>query len=135
MILYGIAKTCAPSKDERGRAHWDNEGDEVRFLRFLNFSGRCATARAAFESPRYAAIAVANQGEKIPDIYKQDPHQVLEDIVKRWIEADEAERAEKALDETPAAEPTKDQVEYAREIAEEERKTWNPDDGIDGELA
>ena len=42
-------------------------------MRFMAFSGRCAAARAQFESPRYAAIAVANQDvNKTPDIYKQD---------------------------------------------------------------
>jgi hypothetical protein len=50
---------------------------------------------------------VANQGgEKTPDVYKQDPYKVLEDIVDRWIAADEAEKAERAIDVTPAAEPT-----------------------------
>ena len=137
---YGMAQKFAP-KEKDGRPYWDNDGDELRLMRFLAFSAKCASARAQFESPRYAAIALANQGEKTPDIYKRDPRKVLEEMVARWIAADEAERAEialraeKALDETPAAEPTKDQVEYAREIAEEERKTWNPDDGIDGELA
>src|SRR5262249_15815780 len=41
---YGIAKKYAPNKDDKGRLHWDNEGDEVRFMRFLNFCGRCARA-------------------------------------------------------------------------------------------
>ena len=38
---------------------------------------------------------MANQGEKTPDIYKQDPYKVMEDIVDRWIAADEAEKAER----------------------------------------
>jgi|SRR5262249_9459174 len=121
---YGLAQKYAPKEDEKGRPYWDNDGDELRFMRFLNFSGRCATARAQFESPRYAAIAVANQGEKIPDIYKQDPYKVMEGIIERWIAADEAEKAEKAIDVTPAAEPEPVEVKP------------NPDDdGIDGELA
>jgi hypothetical protein len=33
----------------------------------------------------------------IPSIYREDPKKVLEDIVARWIAADEAERAEKGL--------------------------------------
>jgi len=64
-------------------------------------------------------------GEKTPDVYIQDPHKVLEDIVDRWIAADEAERAEKAIDVTPAAEPEPVAIEAKPE----------PDDGIDGELA
>ena len=63
---------------------------------------RCAPQ---FESPRYAAIAVANQeGQKIPDIYKQDPYKVMDDIIDRWFAAAAAERAEKALDITPTPE-------------------------------
>src|SRR5262249_52426213 len=76
---YGIAKKYAPNEDDKGRLHWDNEGDEVRFMRFLNFCGRCAAARAQFESPKYAAIAVATQGEKTPEIYKRDPAKVMDD--------------------------------------------------------
>ena len=67
---------------------------------------------------------MANQGEKTPDIYKQDPYVVMEGIIDRWIAADEAEKAERAIDVTPAAEPEPVEVKP------------NPDDdGIDGELA
>jgi hypothetical protein len=63
----------------------DNDGDELRFMRFMSFCGKCAGARAQFESPRYAAIAVANQGEKVPDIYM---HMFREGVeVSRPIEA------------------------------------------------
>jgi hypothetical protein len=121
---YGLAKTFAPKKDEKGRAHWDNDGDELRFMRFMAFSGRCAAARAQFESPKYAAVTVASQTEKTPDIYMQDPYKVMDDIVDRWIAADEAEKAEKMTDVTPAVEPEPVEVKP------------NPDDeGIDGELA
>ena len=66
--------------------HWKNEGDELRFFRFMTFCGKCAAARAQFESPRYAAIAV---------------YKVMDDIIDRWFAAAAAERAEKALDITP----------------------------------
>src|SRR5262249_17151502 len=65
---YSLAQKFAPLEDKEGNVSWRNEGDELRFMRFMSFSGKCAAARAQFESPRYAAIAVANQGEKIPDI-------------------------------------------------------------------
>lgn len=49
---------------------------------------------------------------------------MLEEIVERWIAADEAEKAEKAIDVTPPVEPAPVEVKP------------NPDDdGIDGELA
>jgi hypothetical protein len=35
--------------------------------RFLKLAARCALGRAQFESPRYAAIAVANQGAEVED--------------------------------------------------------------------
>src|SRR5215471_6992618 len=102
---YGLAQKFAPVEDENGNTHWKNEGDELRFFRFMTFCGKCAAARAQFESPRYAAIAVANQeGQKIPDIYKQDPYKVMDDIIDRWFAAAAAERAEKALDITPTPE-------------------------------
>jgi len=116
---YGIAKKYAPNEDDKGRLHWDNEGDEVRFMRFLNFCGRCAAARAQFESPKYAAIAVATQGEKTPEIYKRDPAKVMDDMVARFIAAREAERAESVIDVTPEPEPAKPE----------------PEEGVDGEMA
>src|SRR5262249_58749718 len=73
----------------------------------------------------FAAIAVANQGDQTPDIYKRNPRQVLEEMVTRWIAADEAEKAARAIDVTPAAEPEPVAIEAKPE----------PDDGIDGELA
>jgi len=116
-------KNPVPVEDENGNTHWKNEGDELRFFRFMTFCGKCAAARAQFESPRYAAIAVANQeGQKIPDIYKQDPYKVMDDIIDRWFAAAAAERAEKALDITPTPE--------LEPVAKPD-----PDDGIDGELA
>src|SRR5262249_26864922 len=120
---YGMAQKFAPTEKE-GKLVWENDGDELRFMRFMAFSAKCALGRAQFESPRYAAIAVANQGEKTPDIYKQDPYVVMEGILDRWLAADEAEKAEKAIDVTPAAESEPVEVKP------------NPDDeGIDGELA
>jgi len=120
---YGLAQKFAPVEDENGNTHWKNEGDELRFFRFMTFCGKCAAARAQFESPRYAPIAVANQeGQKIPDIYKQDPYKVMDDIIDRWFAAAAAERAEKALDITPTPE--------LEPVAKPD-----PDDGIDGELA
>src|SRR5262249_48940789 len=102
---YGLAKKFAPQEDEKGVTSWKNPGDELRFMRFLAFTYKCALGRAQFESLKYAAVAVANQGsEKTPDVYIQDPYKVMEDIVDRRIAADEAERAEKAIDVTP--EPT-----------------------------
>jgi len=87
-------------------------------------SGHRASRAFGCRPPRYAAIAVANQSDKVPDIYKQDPRKVLEEIVERWIAADEAEKAEKAIDVTPPVEPAPVEVKP------------NPDDdGIDGELA
>src|SRR5262249_20252012 len=65
---YSLAQKFAPLEDKEGNVSWRNEGDEVRFMRFMSCGGKCAAARAQFESPRYAAFAVANQGEKIPDI-------------------------------------------------------------------
>src|SRR5262249_18572513 len=56
-----LAQKFAPVEDENGNTHWKNEGDELRFFRFMTLCGKCAAARAQFESPRYAAIAVANQ--------------------------------------------------------------------------
>ena len=32
---YGIAKGFAPQKDDKGRARWENDGDELRFMSFL----------------------------------------------------------------------------------------------------
>src|SRR5262249_24687957 len=93
-------------EDKNGDPYWKNPGDEARFDRYLKLSAKCALGRAQFESPRYAAIDVANQSEKVPDIYKRDPYKVMEDIVERWIAADEPEKAEKAIDVTPAADPS-----------------------------
>jgi len=117
---YGIAKKYAPKEDKEGRLYWDGEGDEVRFMRFLNFCGRCATARAQFESPKYAAIALQNQGQKTPEIYKRDPYKVMDDMVARWIAAEAAEKAERAINVTPEPAP----VEVKPE----------PEEGVDGEL-
>src|SRR5262249_33352041 len=100
-----LVKVFAPKKDDLGNVHWE-PGDEARFFRCMAMAGKYAEARAAFESPRYAAVAVANQGgEKTPDIYTQDPYKVLDDIVDRWIAADEAERAEAAAERAERGEP------------------------------
>src|SRR5262249_47127932 len=76
---YEMAQGFAPHK-VGDRLHWDNDGDELRFMRFMSFCGKCAAARAQFESPRYAAIALANQGEKIREIFRRNPHQVFPSI-------------------------------------------------------
>ena len=34
---HGLAQKYAP-KEKDGKLYWDNDGDEVRFMRFLNFS-------------------------------------------------------------------------------------------------
>jgi hypothetical protein len=57
---YGLAKQFAPQKDGKGKAHWENPGDELRFMRFFHLAAKCALGRAAFESPRYAAVAVVS---------------------------------------------------------------------------
>src|SRR5262249_9608199 len=124
---HGIAKTYAPEKDAKGRAQWESDGDELRFMRFMAFSAKCAGLRAQYESPRYAAIAVANQGAQTPEIYKRDPYKVMDDMVARWIAAEEAEKAERAIDVTSAQE--------SRTEAETAVPPPDPDDGIDGELA
>src|SRR5215469_7904324 len=91
---YKAAKRFAPREDKDGDPYWKNPGDEARFDRYLKLSAKCALGRAQFESPRYAATAVANQeGQKIPDIYKQDPYKVMDDIIDRWFAAAAAERA------------------------------------------
>src|SRR5262249_35519956 len=58
---YGLAKKFAPQEDANGKAYWENDGDEMRFLRFIAFSMKCALGRAQFESPKYSAVAPANQ--------------------------------------------------------------------------
>jgi len=79
---YKLANKFAPRENEKGETYWISPGDEARFLCFLALSMKCALGRAQFESPRYAAVAVANQGgEKTPEVYIQDPHKVLEDII------------------------------------------------------
>ena len=89
---------------------------------------------APYESPRLSATS--GDQNQVDDDGGEDPRESLMRIVEGWIEAEKAERAARAIDVTPTAEPTKDQIQYAREIAEEERKTWKPDDeGIDGEMA
>jgi hypothetical protein len=56
----------------------------------------------------------------------EDPREALKRTIRAWIEADEAEKAEKAIDVTPASEP----------VVIEVKPNPNPDDeGIDGELA
>src|SRR5262245_7775867 len=83
---HSMAQQFAPKKDEKtGRMERENEGDEARFMRFMKLCGEYAAARAPYESPRLAAVAVANKGEMTPEIYKQDPYKVMEDIVDRWI--------------------------------------------------
>ena len=42
---------------------------------------------------------------------------VMEGILDRWLAADEAEKAEKAIDVTPAAEPEPVEVAHARHLA------------------
>src|SRR5215471_3092512 len=76
---YKAAKRFAPREDKNGDPYWKNPGDEARFDRYLKLSAKCALGRAQFESPRYAAIAVASQGEQTPEIYKRDPYKVMDD--------------------------------------------------------
>ena len=52
-------RAVAPKKDEQGNVHWE-PGDEARFYRCVAMAGKYAEARAPFESPKYAAIAVAH---------------------------------------------------------------------------
>src|SRR5262249_27799171 len=103
---HSMAQQFAPKKEKKtGRLYWGNDGDEARFMRFMKLCGEYAAARAPYESPRLAAVAVANQdADKTPDVYKRDPYQVLDELAERWRAAAEAERAEKAIDVTPATE-------------------------------
>ena len=118
---YDMAQRFAPTEDKSGSLYWNNEGDEIRFMRFLMFAARCAGLRAQYESPRYAAIALATQGQQTPEIYKRDPYKVMEEMVARFRAAAEIERAERAIDVTP---------EPAPEPAKPE-----PEEGVDGEMA
>jgi hypothetical protein len=101
---HSMAQQFAPKKDEKtGRMVWECDGDEARFVRYMKLCGEYAAARAPYESPRLAAVAVARQGEKMPDIYKQDPYKVMEDIVDRLLAAEEAAESTVGLGPPPAA--------------------------------
>jgi hypothetical protein len=92
--------------------------------RFMGLSYDCAKARAPYESPR---INPAADQAGVPDEDDgEDPREALKRTIRAWIEADEAEKAERAIDVTPASEP----------VVIEVKPNPNPDDeGIDGELA
>jgi N6-adenosine-specific RNA methylase IME4/ParB-like chromosome segregation protein Spo0J len=110
--------------DEGPPHSWKNPGDEQRFERYLALSGKCALGRAQFESPRYAAVAVANQESKPEEEYIDDPRERLK-LVRNYIAAEEAQKAEDAMNAAPALEAA-------------ERKEPAPfklDDACDGELA
>src|SRR5262245_15021988 len=65
---YSMAQKFAPNTNKKtGRMEWENEGDEARFMRFMKLCGEYAAARAPYESPRLAAVTVANKSEKTPD--------------------------------------------------------------------
>src|SRR5262249_12809953 len=97
-------------------------GDEARFFRCMAMAGKYAEARASFESPRYAAVGVANLGGQDPAA-GDDPHENLMRIIDNWIATDEAEKAAKMIDVTPSPEPAAVEV-----------KPDPDDEGIDGEM-
>ena len=142
MFRYALAHSPV-EQDEEGnpcRPFWENPGDEQRFLRFMGLSYDCARARAPYESPRYAAIAVAAQAA-VADIDDDDddPLERLSEIVARYIAARETQRAEDALDVTAKLEEQRrayaevDTTEKARGPGAGEAAS-NPDDDCDGEL-
>ena len=122
-----------PSKDDcRG-------GLASRVCTMLPRSGEFAAARAPYESPRLSAIAAGKLGSE-PDV-DDDPHERLMRIIDNWIAANEAERAERAIDVTPGA----DAMPMTREGEPDTVARGgtgglipptgaNDDDGIDGEL-
>ena len=119
---YSLAKEFAPTRDENGRLHWKSPGDEARFERYLKLCAECARARAAYESPRYAAIAMAHQQQDDDDPFEGvDPHKSLEDMLRRYWAAKEAEKEEQKMIEVREPEP----VEAKPEI--------DDDDPADGE--
>ena len=91
----------------------------------LNFVHEGRSRACLRPASRFRAGELAPYSAR-PDVYIQDPHKVLEDIVDRWIAADEAERAEKMINVTPAPESHTE----AETVA-----TPPEDDGVDGELA
>jgi hypothetical protein len=123
-IMMNLALAYSPAdKDEKGnpcRPFWKEPADEARFLRFMALSYDCAKARAPYESPR-----ATTEDQATTEDTDDDPHGRLMRIIDNWIEANEAARAEKAIDVTPKAEPEPAAVETKPD----------PDDGIDGELA
>ena len=125
MFRYALAFSPVEEDEEgkRCRPFWESPADEQRFLRFMALSYDCAKARAPYESPRYAAIAMAcqQQDDDPDDPYEGiDPHKKLEDLVTRFFAAKKAEEAEKMI-EVRESEP----VEAKPEI--------DDDDPADGE--
>src|SRR5262245_4995327 len=114
-----MAMQFAPKKDEKGNLYWGNPGDEARFLRFFKLCGEYAAARAPYESPRLAAIAAGNLGGEPDD--GDDPHENLMRIIDNWIEADEAEKAERVAAGLPADELEAAQMRVAEFEAENAR--------------
>src|SRR5262249_43122568 len=45
---YGMAQKFAATEKE-GKLVWENDGDELRFMRFMAFSAKCALGRAQFD--------------------------------------------------------------------------------------
>src|SRR6516164_10224676 len=137
---HAMAKQFAPKKNRKtGRMYWENDGDEARFVRFMKLCGEFSAARAAYESPRLSAIAAGKLGSE-PDV-DDDPHERLMRIIDNWIAANEAEKAERAIDVTPGA----DAMPMTREGEPDTVARGgtgglipptgaNDDDGIDGEL-
>jgi len=37
---YSLAQKFAPLEDDKGNVHWRNDGDELRFMRFMSAYGR-----------------------------------------------------------------------------------------------
>ena len=100
---FRLAKKFAPKENEKGKMFWESPGDEARFERYLKLCVECARARAAYESPRYAAVAIAHQQQDDDDPFEGiDPHKHLEELVTRFFAAKAAEAAEKLIDVTSA---------------------------------
>jgi len=74
-IMMRLALAYSPEeKDKEGnpcRPFWENDADEMRFLRFMGLAYDCAKARAPYESPRPIAgdqTAVdEDDGEEAPE--------------------------------------------------------------------
>lgn len=127
---FRLANKFAPKENEKGDMFWKSPGDEARFERYLKLCVECARARAAYESPRYAAVAIAQQQQEDDDPFEGvDPHKHLEDMLRRYWAAKEAEEAEeqKMIDVTsvkPEPDPAPIEPERGPEDGEE---VWSSD--------